>query len=221
MNTEDYYGKLDEIVNDKSKFAELKEEEGIKAIIQKETSITYYNKKYMKKVEGYAKLIPSGSKPGKLYGKAKVHKSNVPLRPIVSMVDTPEYSLAKYLDNVIKSYIPDTHLLRSTEDFLERLKQFPCNDKCVLVSFDVVSLFTNVPLSKTIDLITNYLYVNENANNISLPKEVFRELMCMTTQGIFMHNGKFYKQLDEISMGSPLGSTLANFFVGQFRQENI
>ena len=128
------------------------------------------------------------------------------------MVDPPEYNLAKYLDNVIKPYIPDTHLLRSTEDFLERLKQFPCNDKCVSVSFDVVSLFTNVPLSETIDLITNRLYVNENANNIPFPKEIFRKLMYMTTQGIFMHNGKFYKQLDGISMGSPLGTTLADFF---------
>ena len=105
---------------------------------------------------------------------------------------------------MIKPYIPDTHLLRSIEDFLERLKQFPCNDKCVLVSFDAVSLFTNVPLSETIDLITNCLYVNENTNNIPLPKEIFRKLMYMTTQGIFMHNGKFYKQLDGISMGSPL-----------------
>ena len=78
-------------------------------------------------------MIPSRSKPGKLYGQAKVHKSNVPLRPVVSMVDTPEYNLAKYLDNMIKPYIPDTHLLRSTEDCLERLKHFPCNDKCVLV----------------------------------------------------------------------------------------
>ena len=80
--------------------------------------------------------------------------------------------------------------------------------KCILVSFDVVSLFTNVPLSKTIDLITNCLYVNENANNIPLPKEVFRKLTYVTTQGIFMHNGKFYKQLHGISMGSPL----LNFF---------
>ena len=67
-------------LNDKSKFVELTEEAGIKSIIQKETSITYYVKKYMKKIEGYAKLIPSGCKPGKLYGQAKVHKSNVPLR---------------------------------------------------------------------------------------------------------------------------------------------
>ena len=48
MNTEDYYGKRDEIVNYKSKFVEFKEEAGIKAIIQKETSVTYYIKKYIK-----------------------------------------------------------------------------------------------------------------------------------------------------------------------------
>ena len=33
------------------------------------------------------------------------------------MVDTLEYNLAKYLNNMIKPYIPDTDLLRSTEDF--------------------------------------------------------------------------------------------------------
>ena len=102
---------------------------------------------------------------------------------------------------------------------MKDFKQFPCNDKCVLVSIDVVFLFTNVPLSETIDLITNCLYVNENANNIPLFTEIFRKLMYMTTQGIFMHNGKFYKQLDGISMGSSLGPTLANFFSGSLEKK--
>ena len=43
---------------------------------------------------------------------------------------------------------------------------------------------------------------------------IFRKLMYMTTQGIFMHNDKFYKQFDGISMGSPQGPTLANFLLG-------
>ena len=34
-----------------------------------------------------------------------------------------------------------------------------------------------------------------------------------------MHNGKFYKQLDGISMGSPLGPTLANFFLGSLEKK--
>ena len=37
-------------------------------------------------------LIPSGSSPGKLYGTVKVRQSNFPLRPVVSMVNTPEYA---------------------------------------------------------------------------------------------------------------------------------
>ena len=52
-----------------------------------------------------------------------------------------------------------------------------------------------------------------------MPKEIFRKLMHLTTQGIFMHNGKFYKQLDGISMGSPLGPTLASFFLGSLEKK--
>ena len=50
--------------------------------------------KYLKKVDGYGALIPSGSKHGKLYGLVKVHNNDTPLRPVVSMVGTPEYKLA-------------------------------------------------------------------------------------------------------------------------------
>ena len=34
-----------------------------------------------------------------------------------------------------------------------------------------------------------------------------------------MHNGTFYKQLDGISMGSSLGPTLANFFLGSLEKK--
>ena len=35
---------------------------------------------------------------------AEVHKDQVPLRPVVSMVGTPDYNLAKYFDQSIKPY---------------------------------------------------------------------------------------------------------------------
>jgi len=79
------------------------QDEEINPVIQKENSISYYIKCYLKKVNGYATLILSGSKLDKLYGLVKVHKNGVPLRPVVSMVGTPEYNLIKYLDNLIKN----------------------------------------------------------------------------------------------------------------------
>ena len=215
FSAKDYYDKLDKVILDKSKFEEINQELSENhPIIQKEKSISYYIRKYFKKVTNYQELISSGSQPGKLYGIAKVHKTNVPLRPVVSMVGTPEYKLAKYLDNLIKPHIPDTYLLHSTENFIERLKECPCNNKNTMVSFDVVSLFTNVPLAETIELVIERLYDNNNSNAIPFEKSVFRQLMFMATQGLFMYNDKLYKQIDGVTMGSPLGPTLANFFLG-------
>ena len=42
-----------------------------------------------------------GSKPENLYGKFTVHKDQVFLKPIVSMVGSPKHDLTKYLDQSI------------------------------------------------------------------------------------------------------------------------
>ena len=118
LESEDYCAKLNKIIHDKTKFVEIRQDTDIHPIIQKENSVSYYVKKYLNKVNDFEKLIPVGSKPGKLYGMAKVHKNQVPLRPVVSMVGTPEYNLAKYPDKLIKPFIPDTYLLWSTNDFI-------------------------------------------------------------------------------------------------------
>ena len=64
-----------------------------------------------------------------------------------------------------------------------------------MVSFDVVSLFTNVPLAETIELIFEKLYDDNNSNAIPFEKSIFRQLMFMATQGLFMYNDKLYKQI--------------------------
>ena len=49
-------------------------------------------------------------------------------------------------------------MLRSSYEFLEKLQEINLNSNQVMVSFDVKSLFTNVPLQETIDLISNKIY---------------------------------------------------------------
>ena len=80
----------------------------------------------------------------------KIHKRDNPLRPVVSMIGTPEYQLAKFLDSLIKPYIPQTYMLQSTNQFLDHLANFQFYPAHKLVSFDVSSLFTNIPLEETI-----------------------------------------------------------------------
>ena len=90
-----------------------------------------------------------------------------------------------------------------------------------MVSFDVVSLFTNVPLVETIDIIINRLYDEHNNNSIPITKDIFKKLMLLAAQGIFMHNKRFYKQVEGIIMGNPLGPTMANFFMAHLEEKNF
>ena len=78
------------------------------------------------------------------------------------MVGTPEYELAKFFDKIVKPYIPINYMLESTNDFISKVNRFQFSSNHKLVSFDVTSLFTNVPLNETIRLIADTVYSVEN-----------------------------------------------------------
>ena len=156
LNSVDYFSKLDSIlIYDSTKFIEINDKEESKShpLITREQSIRYHIQKYLKPYENeiIQRLLPTGSTPGKLYGLIKVHKEDNPARPVISMVASPEYKLAKFLDTIIKPYISDKHMLRSSYEFLEKLQEINLNSNQVMVSLDVKSLFINVPLQETID----------------------------------------------------------------------
>ena len=217
MNSRDYFDKLDAIVCDETKFEKvlIPDREDKHPIISKEKSIRYYIDKYIPGLDKKSRkqLLPTGSSPGKLYGLCKVHKDNYPLRPVISMLNTPEYELAKYLDGFIKPNIPSTYMLNSTNDFIDKLNVYPLKGHEKMVSFDVVSLFTNVPLIETIDIIIQRLYSSTAIVTPEIPKDIFRKMLILCTQGMFLYKDVLYRQLDGVAMGSPLGPSLANMFM--------
>ena len=80
-------------------------------------------------------------------------------------------------------------------------------------SFDVDSLFTNIPLEEAINICDNLLYNNEDVIQ-SINKSEFKNLMSLATQeSHFIFNDVLYKQKDGVAMGSPLGPTMANVFL--------
>ena len=179
-------------------------------IITNQKSVEGYFDRYIKKcvdVADYFGLKPKGSQPGKLYGMAKVHKDGCPLRPVVSMINTPEYNLAKWLDGFIKRFIPSQHTVSSTKEFIGRIKSYSFSGTELLCSFDVTSLFTNVPLKETIDIIANYVYSDDNNCKPSFSKQVFTNMLEKATSGMFLYKDKLYRQIDGVAMGSPLGPT--------------
>lgn len=84
-----------------------------------------------------------------------------------------------------------------------------------MASFDIKSLFTNIPLDETIKITCDKLYDNNNNYDIPpLSKNNFMKLLEFATKEIlFIFNNTLYSQVDGVAMGNPLGPTLANIFL--------
>lgn len=96
-----------------------------------------------------------------MYGLPKVNKRNVPLRPILSMLTSTQYKLAKwlvkFLHPVLQHY--SEYCIPESFQFKSDMHKLQCTfDTELLVSFDICSLFTNVPLDETIGIFADYLH---------------------------------------------------------------
>ena len=163
----------------------------------------------------YDKLCPVGSHFGILYGLAKVHKQLInncpPFRPILSAIGTPTYNIAKFLVPILKPLTTNDYTLKDTFEFSRDILNQ--NPNLFMASLDVDSLFTNIPLDETINIIIEKLF-SENETVHNLNKDQFKCLLTLATkESYFLFDGELYQQVDSVAMGSPQGPTLANIFL--------
>ena len=100
-------------------------------------------------------------------------------------------------------------LAKDTFSFVSQIKTANLSKK-FLVSYDVISLFTNILLQKTIDVAINLIF-NHNPNLNITRKELF---LFSTSQTNFIFNSKLYNQIEGAAISSPLAPALANIFMG-------
>ena len=88
-----------------------------------------------------------------MYGLPKIHKPNVPLRPILSMIGSAQHKLAKWLSEVLDP-VPQKYSKRCIKDsfmFTEFIQNLNIEkETSFMCSVDITSLLTNVPLSENI-----------------------------------------------------------------------
>ena len=124
-------------------------------IIKKWRNANYINDEESNKLKIHNAQAP------KLYGLPKLHKNNIPLRPIISYVQSPFYNLSKFLANCIKPLINgNAYYIKNSFGFKNFVDKVTLKDNFKLISLDVVSLYTNIP----IDLAKNI--IKDKWNNI-------------------------------------------------------
>ena len=87
-----------------------------------------------------------------------------------------------------------------------------------MVSFDVMSLFTNIPLNECIDLAVSY--ITKGNTEFKLSKDDLTKLFTIATaQTHFLFNGEVYDQINGVAMGTPIAPVLADLLLGSY--ENV
>ena len=159
----------------------------------------------------YSKIYPSSSRPGCFYATGKRHKvpencneiNRLPLRPIVTNIGTATYGLSKYLAKLLYPLSVSLYTINSTQDFVNKIRDEEIPNGHKLVSCDVTSLFTNVPLDYVIKVALRKIY-RDKLIKTKIKKNEMKMLLELCTKELhFSFNGKMYRQVDGVVMETP------------------
>ena len=84
------------------------------------------------------------------------------------------------------------YIIKNIKYFVEKIKKEDIPNDHLLVSFNVKSLFTNVPLDETIKIILNRIY-DKNEISTDIAKSEMKELLNLCTKSVyFTFDGNMY-----------------------------
>nr|CAH8870330.1 unnamed protein product [Trichobilharzia regenti] len=129
------------------------------------------------------------------------------------MTNSPYHAIAKWLVDILLPIRNNLckHSVSDSFEFVDSISGANVSGK-KMISMDVTSLSTNVPLTETICFICKFI---ENNNvDVCVPIHYLKKLLLRCTLNVqFKFNNTIYRQRDRVAMGSPLGPLLADCFL--------
>ena len=131
-------------------------------------------------------------------------EARIPLRPINSCIGAPTYELSKYLASLLKHLVNETkYSVKNAKQFAEFASNQEVADDELVVLFDVVSLFTSIPIDMAIDVIQQKLEGSDDwRNHTQLTKGQILDLLSfLLHNSYFVFEGTQYHQVSGCAMG--------------------
>ena len=164
ISKQDYTQAMDSLFSDRTKFKPVKTDPTHRRLI----SIQRYLRTLVilgeLDKETYKNIRPKNAKAARAHGLLKIHKAfdRLPkFRPIIDTTGTTHYSVGKFLSELLQPLTQNEYTLKDTFDAANRIKAISpalFTEGYEFVSFDVESLFTNVPLQRTLRIIEDRIY---------------------------------------------------------------
>lgn len=152
----------------------------------------------------------------KFYGLPKIHKPDIPLRPILSMINSPGYFLGKLFYKLLDIVFPRSeHHIVDVYDFVRFIGNIDINLRDILVSFDVVSMYTRIPFEMVFNMIMRRS--DEFEFRFGIKKGLLTDVLIFLLEecSVFEVLDRIFKQKDGLPMGSCLSPLVARIFMDE------
>ena len=113
--------------------------------------------------------------------------------------------------------------LQNSSVFTQQIKQHSISSKEVMVSFDVKSLFTFIPVDLALSITKERLQRDQNLaerTNLSVDN-ILRLSDFVLNHNYFKYDGDHYKQIFGCAMGSPISPVLADLVMEEIEETAI
>ncbi|BHF59111.1 hypothetical protein SprV_0100206600 [Sparganum proliferum] len=206
----DYRHKALLLLNDRESY-KVSNAASLKSLVAKVNRIlTRLKKDKVITVKDWYMAKPAETAMARFYGLPKVHKPDVPLRPIVSLRGTPTYGLAGWLFQKLRFLTAGSQTtVHSAEQFLDKIRAVTIEPNERMVSFDVVSLFTSIPQALAVETLSDLLRQNYDGGDGQPTAQDLIEPMGQCLKTFFTFEGTTYEQIRGTPMGSPISGLIA------------
>jgi len=154
LDKNEYIKNMETCLLDSDTYIKLKHNPIKKLLNELKTILKRWNNLKYISSHTYSNLNTSNAILPRAYGLPKIHKAGYPLRIIVSSIGSPLHNLALFLHKILtKSLPPHFSQIKNSSQLIKKLSNLHIPDDCCLASFDVVSLFTNVPTDTVLNII--------------------------------------------------------------------
>ncbi|XP_065356466.1 uncharacterized protein LOC135962995 [Calliphora vicina] len=206
----DYMEKMYQLLDDKSTYRKIEIDPTTSLQKRNNNLITQLGKDgYITRYEKFNMTTQAAAAP-ELYGLPKIHKDGIPLRPISASMKVPCYSLSKYIGTILRNIVSPKYNIQNSVELKRKLESVSLENDDIMVSFDVVSLFTNIPIHLAIrNILDKWKTLKEHT---AIPRQTFLKILqfCLTDNNYLTFDNKFYHQTYGMPMGNPLSPTIAN-----------
>lgn len=222
LNKHDYTKKMLEMLNNTEEY-KLHETDPFYTLEKTQISIVkdLLKKKYIDlKEKRFLSQQPSNLP--RISGYPKIHKPNIPLRPVVSTIGAPSYNISKFCAAILNNLRSEnTYNISNTYEFLDKIKPINVQNHHTLFSLDVQSLYTSISSEHAITALKEKWDIIKTHTKIDQTTFFKMIKFCIETSAFVQFEDKIYKQTKGLAMGNPLSAILSEIVLNRLIKKTL